>query len=146
MTDNLMWDYCLQHLSCCYQRLRFGCKAIFPEGKKCRCLLKTPLSHGKLNIEYFTGNPSFSQQVIVVELSWNSLIIEAAYGQKKKIYLKTHLRASFFQKSFLSYSQLFKQSHQQLYQGRRGNNTSTLLQLPILFHEVIQLIDTVRLC
>lgn len=125
MTDNLMWDYCSQHLSCCYWRLRFGCKAIFPEGKKCRCLLKTPLSHGKLNIEYFTGNPSFSQQVIVVELSWNSLIIEAAYGQKKKkswkpIYLPVFSRKN---PSYLIHSSL--SSH--ISSFTRGEGETTLL-------------------
>lgn len=78
-----MWDYCLQHLSSCCYRLRFFCKAIFPEGTKFIGHFKSPLHYDKLNTEHFTENPSFSQQVFFVDLSWNILIIKAALGSRK---------------------------------------------------------------
>lgn len=84
MTDNLMWDYNLQCLFCCYSQAQIWLKSNFPRRYK-KWEVSWRVLWAMTNETWtISVNPTFGQQIIFVELSWSSLILQAVYTPKKK--------------------------------------------------------------
>lgn len=84
MTDNLMWDYNLQCLFCCYSQPQIWLKSNFPRRYKKWEVSWRVLWAMTNETRTISVNPTFGQQIIFVELSWSSLILQAVYTPKKK--------------------------------------------------------------